>query len=178
MVVSSLGNTAAEGQGPLGVPGVRRVRAVLAMCGMPQDAIEDGLQQVQLKLLEWQADPARDEIRDRGAWASVVAARVAADWHRGTTRDRNLAARLAQRWEGSSLSPHRVDRTLALAVADALDGLNLEQRQVIVLRYYLDLKLSLIATVLEIPEGTVKSRLHHAQKVLREALKDLDKEML
>ncbi len=48
--------------------------------------------------------------------------------------------------------------------------LTVDQRAVIVLRYWRDLRQEEIAETLEIPLGTVKSRLHHATAALRAAL--------
>lgn len=48
--------------------------------------------------------------------------------------------------------------------------LSVEHRAVVVLHHYLDLPLADIATVLGIPPGTVRSRLHHAMRSLRAAL--------
>lgn len=45
-----------------------------------------------------------------------------------------------------------------------------DQRAVVVLRYWRDLRQEEIAEVLDIPLGTVKSRLHHATAALRAAL--------
>jgi RNA polymerase sigma-70 factor (ECF subfamily) len=45
-----------------------------------------------------------------------------------------------------------------------------DQRTVIVLRYWADLRQEEIAETLDIPLGTVKSRLHHATAALRAAL--------
>jgi RNA polymerase sigma-70 factor (ECF subfamily) len=39
-----------------------------------------------------------------------------------------------------------------------------------VLRYYLDLDLGAIAAQLGVPEGTVRSRIHHGLRALRAAL--------
>jgi len=44
-------------------------------------------------------------------------------------------------------------------------------RLVLILHYYMDMPASEIATVLQIPEGTVYSRLHNARRRLREYLK-------
>ncbi|MYU63750.1 sigma factor-like helix-turn-helix DNA-binding protein, partial [Streptomyces sp. SID69] len=44
------------------------------------------------------------------------------------------------------------------------------QRQVVVLRFYADLPVRAIADELGIPEGTVKSRLHTAVRLLRARL--------
>jgi RNA polymerase sigma-70 factor, ECF subfamily len=48
--------------------------------------------------------------------------------------------------------------------------LPVEQRTIIVLRHYLDLPLERVAEVLDIPLGTVRSRLHRALQALRAAL--------
>ncbi len=56
------------------------------------------------------------------------------------------------------------------AVWDALALLSPERRAVIVLRFYLDLNETQMAAQLNIPVGTVKSRLHAAKKQLRDLL--------
>ncbi|MDX2427289.1 MAG: sigma-70 family RNA polymerase sigma factor [Xanthomonadales bacterium] len=52
----------------------------------------------------------------------------------------------------------------------ALARLSVEQRQIIVLRDYMDLSYAEIADVLEIAGGTVMSRLHRARMALKEEL--------
>lgn len=52
----------------------------------------------------------------------------------------------------------------------ALTKLSSEQRQIIALRDYMDLSYAEIADVLEIPPGTVMSRLHRARMALKEEL--------
>lgn len=56
------------------------------------------------------------------------------------------------------------------AVLQAVERLSDKLRTVLVLRYYLDLPYKEIAEVLELPEGTVKSRLDLALKTLRRVL--------
>ena len=51
---------------------------------------------------------------------------------------------------------------------EVLQSLDLPHRQVIILRYIDDLALEEIAEVLAIPVGTVKSRLFHAHRLLRD----------
>lgn len=62
----------------------------------------------------------------------------------------------------------------AIAERDELEGafkrLSPEHRAVLALRYYADLPLAEIAAVLDIPEGTVSSRLHHAIEKMRAKL--------
>lgn len=48
--------------------------------------------------------------------------------------------------------------------------LKVEQRTLVVMRYYLGLSLPELAETLSLPLGTVKSRLHYAMEVLRAAL--------
>lgn len=151
------------------------VRAVLVLGGVPWTDLDDGVQQVRLRLLEAEADPAREEIRNPAAWQAVVASRVAADWHRSRSRDEGLRKRLAARWaQDDSVRHPQADRVLALSVADALEGLDASHRQVLTLRFYADLTVRQIAQHLDIPEGTVKSRLHTATSALRSKLRDME----
>lgn len=59
---------------------------------------------------------------------------------------------------------------LSRAVERALRRLSPDYRAVVVLRYFLDLSYREMATVLEVPEKTVKSRLFTSRQLLREAL--------
>jgi RNA polymerase sigma-70 factor (ECF subfamily) len=52
------------------------------------------------------------------------------------------------------------------AVGRALARLSPEQRIVVVLRYWRDMPLDEIATRLDVPLGTVKSRLHYSLRLL------------
>jgi RNA polymerase sigma factor (sigma-70 family) len=63
------------------------------------------------------------------------------------------------------------------SVGRALGSLTVEQRTVVVLRYWRDLPLDQIAERLGWPLGTVKSRLHKALEVLRERLERDDLEV-
>lgn len=74
--------------------------------------------------------------------------------------------------------PERVsaDETDALLdswlVADALAALSIEHRAVIVHAYYGGRSVAEVARELDIPEGTVKSRLHYGLRTLRLALQE------
>lgn len=58
-------------------------------------------------------------------------------------------------------------------LAEALEELDEEFRIVVILRDVEDMDYTQIAHVLELPEGTVKSRLHRARCMLRDKLADL-----
>ena len=66
----------------------------------------------------------------------------------------------------ASLEIVQRDQGLQLALAKLPDG----QRQIIVLRDYMDLSYAEIAQVLELAQGTVMSRLHRARLALKEEL--------
>lgn len=83
------------------------------------------------------------------------------------------------RWEvGSARLPERersdhTDRTLdAWLIADALSQLKPEHRVVIVRAYYRGESIAELAEALDVPPGTVKSRLHYGLRALRLALEE------
>ena len=57
-----------------------------------------------------------------------------------------------------------------MVIEQAMAVLKPDDQIVLALRYYRDLRLAEIAEVLEIPAGTVKSRLNHAHSRLRAAI--------
>lgn len=75
-------------------------------------------------------------------------------------------------FEDRSLDPQAaLERNeLRAAVWSALRGLPANDREILVLREFLDLTYAEIAVVLDIPQGTVMSRLHTARGRLRERL--------
>jgi RNA polymerase sigma-70 factor (ECF subfamily) len=59
------------------------------------------------------------------------------------------------------------DKELSRELWKAMDELPLKHREIILLRHYQDLDYAAIAEVLEIPIGTVMSRLYHARKKMQ-----------
>lgn len=57
---------------------------------------------------------------------------------------------------------------------DAISRLSVEQQELIHLKYFRDLKNSEIASIQQIPEGTVKSRLHSTLRKLKSILREED----
>jgi len=89
--------------------------------------------------------------------------RVALNWSRSVFRTRG------RRWLRAP-SIVECDRLPDPDVNNAIARLPHEQRVVVVARYYLDWPLADIATSLDVPVGTVKSRLSRAQKRLADML--------
>lgn len=59
---------------------------------------------------------------------------------------------------------------LRVKMRDAINSLPLKHRIVVTLHYLQDFSLPEIAYIMDLPVGTVKSRLHHARKALRDRL--------
>jgi RNA polymerase sigma-70 factor (ECF subfamily) len=61
---------------------------------------------------------------------------------------------------------HTDERELSQEIWKAMEQLSLQHREIVLLRHFQDLDYASIATVLDIPIGTVMSRLFHARKKL------------
>ena len=138
-----------------------RVRGTLRLLGVRAADVDDLVQDVQLRLLEHGGS-----ISSRGAWCCAVAANLARDRARREIRWRGLVPRLNAGGIGSS----EPDLALREAVRAGLSQLADDLRTVAVLRFYGDFSVPEIASALNVPEGTVKSRLHRAVGHLRTLL--------
>lgn len=115
-----------------------------------------------------------DPARAFRPWLHGVAVRQVRLWRRRIWRRVRLADKLLSlpesghdvaRMRESGLRTH--SEADALDLVDAVRALPLKFRETIVLRYYHDYSLPEIAATLNIPLGTVKSRLHTALRALR-----------
>lgn len=130
-----------------------------------QDAVQEAL------LLAWRHVRS---LRDPDAWDAWL--------HRLTVRACYKVARAHRRRTLVELhvtpdpgSARATDATLAVVERDwlgrELGRLDLDQRVVIVLHYYLDLPVSRVAEVIGIPYGTAASRLHRGLEAMRASLR-------
>lgn len=69
--------------------------------------------------------------------------------------------------DGSQRTSARDELDRALAALDA------DHRIVVILRFWADLTVDAIADRLDVPSGTVKSRLHHSMRALRSSLEEV-----
>ena len=145
-------------------------RTVLAITGDAETA-SDLLQDVFLRLYRF-IDRV-DVSRPLEPWLYRMSANLAYTWMK---RNRNWFQPLDDmvEWLGGSgkNSPHdMVERQDDLdRIQHALTSLSLSQRVVVVLYYLNDLSLQEISEILEIPVGTVKSRLHYGRQSLKKKL--------
>jgi RNA polymerase sigma-70 factor (sigma-E family) len=106
----------------------------------------------------------RGRIDDPVAYLRRAVVNEATDRFRRRRRDRRWLTR--HTGEGRAATPTDLDVTVRVDVAAALARLPVEQRAVIVLRFWLDLSEQATAETLAIPTGTVKSRTSRALAAL------------
>jgi len=102
--------------------------------------------------------------------------RVTANLAYNRARQRHWTQSLQSLAENLFVSPRRSPEQLAeqhelQAIVRALLGeLSPQHRAVLILYYLHDYSIPEIAQILDNPEGTIKSRLHHARKILKQRL--------
>jgi RNA polymerase sigma-70 factor (ECF subfamily) len=114
-----------------------------------------------------------DVLQQRGegvrAWLFTVARNQVIDDRRSARYSRELQTdTLPERPSADEVGP-AFDKWI---LSDALMSLSLDHRVAVVRAYYLGQTVADIAAHEQIPEGTVKSRLHYALRALRIALQE------
>ncbi|MFG0253022.1 MAG: RNA polymerase sigma factor [Phycisphaerales bacterium JB038] len=104
------------------------------------------------------------------AWAHRIVRHKAADLSRRACRRRRLVAGQAAQLE----APDKGRETRADEVRAALQRLAPEAREILQLRYGSGLTMVEMAVALELPVGTVKSRLHAARQQIRQTMQGVD----
>lgn len=139
----------------------RLARGILRDGDLADDAVQRTLVQMWRKLRQLR-DPERFE-----GWTYRLLLNACRDEARGSRRLLGLSADVSH-------APVARDDLHTVEDIDQLEHgferLSMEHRTVIVLRYLLDLSIEQVAEVLEIPGGTVSSRLHRAMSELRAAI--------
>lgn len=155
----------------------KSVRAVIyKMLGKESPDLE---QEAYIKI--WQNLPAYREQGKIRQWICTVTANVCRDYFR--SKNFKTAALETDIESGSEVcTPERqpeeeIDaKTRQKIILEAVDRLPKMYREVIVLFEFEEYPLEKIAARLNIPVGTVKSRLHNGRKILKEKLSFLQQE--
>ena len=149
-------------------------RFVVHLTGDPALA-EDVVQEVLVRA--WQRPQVLQRSEDSvRAWLFTVARNLVVDDRRSARfrREVSVGEYFEEVWHPPySREAEAIDAALdSWLIADALASLSHDHRVVIVSAYYLGWSTMQIAAELEIPDGTVKSRLHYALRALRLALQE------
>lgn len=122
---------------------------------------EDLTQDTFARLLTYQSEPPR---RFR-AWLFTIGRNLAHDVFRSASYRREESQEFVDhQQQDTTPEAAAIESDQRRAVADVLQQLPDAQREVLILRFYHDMKLEEIAEITGAPLGTVKSRLFHALK--------------
>jgi RNA polymerase sigma-70 factor (ECF subfamily) len=139
----------------------RLANAILGDAAESRDAVHDAF------ITAWQRWPSLRDPAKFEWWFK----RIVVNTCRNRLRDRSVRRAGDITAETVTAGPDALGRSHdRIVIEQALAGLKPDDRVVLALRYYHDLKLDDIATLLDVPTGTVKSRLNHAHARLRAAI--------
>jgi RNA polymerase sigma-70 factor (ECF subfamily) len=139
-------------------------RLASAILGDPtdaRDAVHDAV------LTAWQRWPSLRDPNSFEGWFKRIVVNTCRDRLRRASRRRTIdldTLTIASTPDASGVVHAKIE------IEQGLARLKPDDRIVLALRYYRDLKVEDIATLLDVPAGTVKSRLNHAHTRLRIAI--------
>jgi RNA polymerase sigma-70 factor, ECF subfamily len=149
-----------------------RVRSTLyQLCGSAM--LDDLLQEVFLRA--WKGLPKLEQVEYFSTWIYRICWNVATDYRRKIAKNKQKLGfdpdLESMEWENDRetdlMQLHYQD-----LVKRGLEHLSLSHRAVLVLHDLEDIPQKKIAQILDIPLGTVKSRLHHARSTLKKFLQE------
>ncbi|HKY63697.1 MAG TPA: sigma-70 family RNA polymerase sigma factor [bacterium] len=133
----------------------------------PRPLLDDLVQEAFLKI--WRGLPRFEGRCELKIWIYRIVRNVAVDGLRRQPPP-------SQAWEeeqGTDQEPE-APRLAQNEIRRLLAGFDMDQRDVIVLFYMEELSIQEISEVLNLPIGTVKSRLHRAREKLRQLMEDIE----
>jgi RNA polymerase sigma factor (sigma-70 family) len=145
----------------------RLVVQIYAICGDLSQA-EDAVQDAFVTALRKGSQLAR--VNNPEAWVRTVALNSVRHGWRHASVVRRYQAKVPGPQGPVEVGPEHV------AIVSALEEVDADQREAVVLHYLADLSVADIATQLGVPEGTVKSRLFRARDRLAGLLDDTEDE--
>jgi RNA polymerase sigma-70 factor (ECF subfamily) len=148
----------------------RLVASLTLVTGDPdyaRDAVDEAIARAYERLKRGRS------IDELGAWVRVVAINFARGRFRKSRTEARARARLVTLAETAEWAGARVSG-VAIDVQRVLMTLPRRQREITVLRYFLDMSVAQIAQQFGIAEGTVKSTLHSARATLATLLVEND----
>jgi len=133
--------------------------------GRAEDIVQETL------LRAWQRPHVLDQsVNSARAWLFTVARNLVVDEHRSARNRRELRTDSPP----EQATPDQADQVVnTWLIGDALSALSNDHREVIVRSYYRGLSTHQIAAELNIPDGTVKSRMHYGMRALKAALGEM-----
>jgi RNA polymerase sigma factor (sigma-70 family) len=147
----------------------QRVRQILYQLSDPP-MLDDLVQEVFLRA--WKGLPKFRQSSQFSTWLYRIAWNVATDRRQTLARDRDRLATISQNIATQHNDPDVMQLHYQDLVRKGLSVLSEEHRSVLVLHDLEEMPQKEVAEILEIPVGTVKSRLFHARSGMRKFLEE------
>ncbi|MBN8615265.1 MAG: RNA polymerase sigma factor [Deltaproteobacteria bacterium] len=146
----------------------RYARQILGDEAAAEDAVHDAFVELPRAIQRFEG---RSSLK---TFLFAITTNVARHARRATARRLGAYERLHEepRLEGESLDDESERRALAAVMERLLSKLPIEQRMVVVLCVVEEHTSTEVAEIMGVPEGTVRTRLFHARKKMRELLGD------
>ncbi len=145
----------------------QRVRAILYQLCDPF-VLDDLVQDVFLKA--WKGLPKFRQTAKFSTWLYRIAWNVAADYRQSAAKGKTRTQELTKHAIASQDAPDMMHLHYQDMVQRGLESLSFDHRTVLVLHDLEEVAQKEIADILDIPLGTVKSRLFHARVAMRQFL--------
>lgn len=136
-----------------------RLVTAVALVTSSRPAAEDAVQEALVRA--WERANKGETIDSLNAWVATVAVNLSRSGIRRAIVERRAKRRLSTGY--GSVPAHTPDR---IDIERAVASLPRRQREVVVLRYLMDMDTEAVATTLRISQGTVKSELSRARTSL------------
>ena len=146
------------------------LRAMTSDPEVAEDTCQETMVRIVTALPRFAPRPGSDAMASFQAWAFTIANNVYRDYLRKYSRVTPVAEVPEQAQTGAT-EDEAIAKLGGESLMEAVDTLSLEQRNVFLLKAYYGYSYGAIAHILGCPEGTAKSRLHHAVLALRDELK-------
>lgn len=112
------------------------------------------------------------KIENFGTWLYGAAYNICKNEFRHRQIQERFSQEQMEQEEPATEQPQTIDsEQINKMLHKAIDSLPTAQREVFILRYIEELSTTEVAQIVDCPEGTVKSRLHHALESIREKMK-------
>jgi RNA polymerase sigma-70 factor (ECF subfamily) len=145
-------------------------RYFLRMFNGRQELAEDFTHELFIKLIEHAVN--FDPAKNARAWIFTIAANMCRNEWRNSSKRKNIIKNLDTGPDVYEVSQNKADLVLLKnKIDDALNTLDEEDKEILLLRYQQELSIKEIAQITGLPEGTVKSRIFYLLKKMSLQLK-------
>jgi RNA polymerase sigma-70 factor, ECF subfamily len=117
-----------------------------------------------------------DGRASREAWLFGIARKTRVDWLRQKIKTNTIALENNNKVDPCDISRQQTNTLSIEKIWEVVKNLSDEHKEVIHLKFASGLSYDLIAQTLDIPIGTVRSRLHRALKTIKEQVGDRENE--